>query len=632
MRRESLPRAALAVVFGCAAGCAPHETRMPGTDRRNFVLVIIDTLSRDHLPCYGYRRPTAPTLARLASEGAVADGVSPTSWTKPAVASILTGLHPLRHQAIGGEDVLPAAAETLAERLKARGYSSLGVTANGFVGGRYGFGQGFDEYVTLPDQGFGRFEPAATVNRVLFERVSRLRPPFFLYLHYLDPHAPYEPMSSRDSWRLMERLFPRRTAVTIFETEEENFMTRPPELMRDAVDQYDGEILRVDDAIAAVLDRLRRQGLLDSTLVIVTSDHGEELQEHGRMGHGKSLYEEVVEVPLVLWDPGLIPPGTRHGSVSLTDVAATALDLLGKGTSADGTDGLDLAAPLETGRRIDGSDRELLLHLDAPGGHYLALRADAWKLVLGRGPYRKELFDLKADPAERVNLLDRAAGRRSFASVAGRLVERYGETVRKSLAPEMGKDDAETREAMAALGYVGPEGRQGRVVPLAIQVPDGDPDGLLGWEDATSFEDCLYPATPAAEGQLLSGWYAAKEKDGRWTWPEASVAFRLPQGREGVRVRIAGQSPGAARSRLRVSLGDQALVESWVEPGPFDVAARTTAVKAGVHLLRVGRTPGEWLPPRVGQKGRRLVGFFLRLVCVQPVAGRPGPTHGAEGQ
>lgn len=629
MRRVNLSSATLAtaVAFGGMAGCAPPQMQVPGT-HRNLVLVVIDTLRRDHLPCYGYPRPTAPTLSRLAEEGAMADGISPTSWTKPAVASILTGLHPLRHRAIGGEDVLPAAAETLAERLKAHGYSSLGVTANGFVGARYGFGQGFDEYVTLPEQGFGRFEPAATVNRVVFEKMARLRPPFFLYVHYLDPHAPYEPMSARRSWRLTGRLLPRRTPVTIFETEEENFMTRPPELMRDAVDQYDGEILGVDDAIAELLDRLRHRGPWTSPVVVVTSDHGEEMQEHGRMGHGKTLYEEVVKVPLILWAPGSIPPRSRHGTLSLMDVAPTVLDILGIST-AEGMDGLDLAQKLRDGWRIDGSERELLLHLDAPGGQYLALRTDAWKLVLGRGPYRKEIFNLETDSGERINLLESAAGRRTFASLARRLVERHDQTARGALAAEKGKDDAETREAMAALGYVGSGGTQG--IPLAIRPPDGEPGGLLGWEDTARFRDCLDPTKPAAEDQLLSGWYAAKEKDGRWTWPEATVAFRLPPGRGDVRIRVAGRSPGAARSQMRLNLGDETVLETWVEPGPFEVVVRTAkGARPGVNLLRMGRRPEGWLPPRIGQKGRQRVGFFVRAVCVQPAAA-DRPAHPAGG-
>ena len=187
--------ALLAAAAIAAPACRSGRPPLP-QKRRNLVLVLIDTLRRDHLPSYGYPRPTAPFLARLAAQGSIADGVSPTSWTKPAVATVLTGLHPLRHQTFGNLDVLPEEALTLAEMLKAHGYQTLGVTANGFVGSHYGFSQGFDLYFTLPEQGLGRFEPASSVNRIVETRLPPLRPPFFLYVHYLDPHAPYETMSA----------------------------------------------------------------------------------------------------------------------------------------------------------------------------------------------------------------------------------------------------------------------------------------------------------------------------------------------------------------------------------------------------------------------------------------------------
>jgi arylsulfatase A-like enzyme len=493
-----MKRAGLAVAFAALAASTTCRARREAVPVRNLVLIVVDTLRQDHLQAYGYRRETAPAFSRLAAEGVLWDGVSPTSWTKPAVASILTGLHPIRHQTFGNADALPEAAETLAERLRGHGFGALGITANAWLSRRAGFAQGFTAYNSmLDDLHHGPFSTAQEVNAELLPRLKGLASPFFLYVQYLDPHAPYDPDRDYRGRGLSGRLLARKHGVSIRELQMSRVLVRPPELVEDATDLYDGEIRRTDDAIGELLGELRRLRLDEGTLTVVTSDHGEELQEHGRMGHGQTLYEEVVRVPLLLHAPGTLPAGLRMGTASLLDILPTVLELLSVPFDPGGLDGIGLASFMKTAALPPGSvagknagARELLLHLDLDNdgrdeimqkGRALALRGDRYKLVLSEVPRRKELFDRGGDPGEQANRLA-AAEPALLKTMAEHLAEQYNALAGRSLA--RAEDlDRDKREAMAALGYVGAgaSGPPERGLPPRIQPADRDPEGSLGW-------------------------------------------------------------------------------------------------------------------------------------------------------
>lgn len=204
---------------------------------------------------YGYERNTAPTLKRLAASSAVLEGLAPSSWTKPSTASILTGLHPIRHQALSHRDMLPSDSATIAEILKASGYKTVGVSANTFVSADFNFDQGFDSLDLTQSDREGDNVDAHLVNQAVDKRLAGLKPPYFLYVHYTDPHQPYRPKvdfsgrQTTDPGIALDELYPSVACE------------RDPQLLQRTVDLYDGEIRQVDGAIEALLANLESRGL-----------------------------------------------------------------------------------------------------------------------------------------------------------------------------------------------------------------------------------------------------------------------------------------------------------------------------------------------------------------------------------
>jgi arylsulfatase A-like enzyme len=311
-----------------ATACGTREKR-PGPP--NVLLISIDTLRRDHLGCYGYGPKTTPNIDRLARRGVVFDGaVSGSSWTLPAHASMLTGVYPALHALQDDGVSLPAGIGTLAEALGKRGYNTLGVVAHVYVSGLFGLDRGFRRFDDA-DARAGREAPTATaiVDRALRLLEEDRAEPFFAFLHFFDPHwdyappAPYREKFADPSYRgpmdgTVKSLLPYLQGKPMPE----------PDLRR-TIALYDGEIAYVDAEIGRLLGAMRKMGILENTLVVVTADHGEEFREHGLLGHGHSLYEELLRVPLVFSGPGAPRGERRPERVSLVDIAPTLLAVAG---------------------------------------------------------------------------------------------------------------------------------------------------------------------------------------------------------------------------------------------------------------------------------------------------------------
>jgi arylsulfatase A-like enzyme len=460
----------------------PPTDRAAGGDRPNLLLVVVDTLRADHLGCYGYGRPTSPVLDALAARGVLFErAYAQSSWTKPSTASLLTGRTPTEHQTLSEAARLPDAELTAAERLRAHDYWTVMLSGNPWITPEYGFDQGADEFVSIYDERFARVTllmqglrrvSALTGGRLrLYNRIKYLvlgelsttardtrlvdealawlarRPaePFFLYVHMMSPHHPYDPPPPFD------RFVPDRTHAPVRNHPRKSYRffeegdPLDAAALADMVARYDGDVLYADTELGRLLDGLDRLGLGASTAIVVTADHGEEFFEHRNWGHGQSLYNELLRVPLVVHAPGAAAAARVSGAVSHADVVPTLLALAGA-PPAEGLAGRNLLAP------ADPSEPAVLSELLYRYGEARALvRRDHKLIVTHQGERRaNELFDLSADPAERRPL---PAGDPRGAALATELAERVDAGTRGRSEPAAATVDDDTRNRLRALGY-----------------------------------------------------------------------------------------------------------------------------------------------------------------------------------
>ncbi|MFN0008493.1 MAG: sulfatase [Planctomycetota bacterium] len=427
-----------------AAGLASCTRQV---ERPNVLLITIDTLRADRLSVAGYPRATTPNLDRLAAEGLrFTHAETPRAKTTPAIASLMTGLYPHDH---GARDLLMPLdwrVPVLAERLRDAGWKTAAIIGNYVLLDRHsGLARGFERWTEdLPDrEGVPPDDAperrARSMTDAALSALSSTTPggdPWFLWLHYMDPHGLYDPPGEH-------RVFRSETPDPIPDPPE----TLPGEIQRFTVaeynvppgcrtqdgridaarvrDLYDGEVRYVDAEIGRLMNALRESGTLDRTLVVVTADHGESLGEHRYwFEHGRDAYETTCRVPLVMRFPTILgdrpKPGLRRGDVSLVDLAPTILALLG----------LPPLVSVE-GTRVRGVSREVLFAEDSPAPHPVfvekvdraelsgavqskAVRIGDWKLIRRYthvlAPEKRlvvlsdELYDLARDPGETVNL------------------------------------------------------------------------------------------------------------------------------------------------------------------------------------------------------------------------------------
>lgn len=403
---------------GSAAPPAPPAAaaeRRPGAPS-TIVLVTVDTLRADRLSYAGYSLPTTPFLDRVARQGVVfSRSYATSSWTPPTMASLFTGTYPTTHGVVSGEiaerrvlrqPVLPASLTTLAEAAKRAGYTTLGVASNRHLVRDLGFAQGFDRFFDPPD--FRNGEAVNLEARRLLEeefgpgwRALWRGRPVLLWVHYFDPHDPYLPYppwlaSHPPPAAASGEASPARLTMR----ELKRRYPTPDAALAEAIRPfYDGEVHRLDALVAALW---RDLGLTDDTLFVLTADHGEEIVDHGGLGHSQSLYEELVRVPLLLHWPRSLPSGVRIDTpVSAVDLLPTLLDLVGSEVPPT-LPGRSLA-PFWRGAAAE--PRPVFLELHPPKPQRLALVEGTWKLIVDPADRdHAELYDLVRDPGETKNL------------------------------------------------------------------------------------------------------------------------------------------------------------------------------------------------------------------------------------
>lgn len=403
MRRFSTMPLALLLALG-TNGCTREDSppsAAPGPPP-SLVLLLVDTLRADHLGCYGYDRPTSPHLDELARDSLrVEHCVAQSSWTKPTTASILSGRLPSEHGAQHAHSALSPSVELLPEILQRHGYRTAAFVANGFIfDPKAGFRQGFDHFVAYADPansgdpGVRQYERA---DRLIDDALAWIdgipEGPYFVYVHVVDPHAPYDPPSP-----FRER-FDRgyQGDVTGFTGMEQNFAGFKdfrPEDWQHLIDLYDAEIASTDAQLGRLVEGLRRRP--EQPGLIFTADHGEEFFEHGSWHHPPHLYQEVLHVPLVLNFPWRNQSGLIGGLRQQIDVVPTILAALGIAPEVELPGQNLLAAPPE---------QTVICEVDQSRTLRKAALAGGMKYIRQWSPSPEEwLFDLREDQGERRDL------------------------------------------------------------------------------------------------------------------------------------------------------------------------------------------------------------------------------------
>jgi len=396
----------------------------------NVLLITIDTVRADHLGAYGYAKAATPVIDRLAREGIrFADATSQAPLTGPAHAAILTGQYPPR---LGVRDnattPIPAGTTTIASMFKARGYRTAGVVGAFILGPEYGFGQGFDTF----DANFSRFNTSMKLQaqrragevtdaalKHIHQPSATSHQPFFLWVHFYDAHAPYDPPA--------------------------------PFKTRFAASPYDGEVAYVDANIGRLIAALEQSGELDRTVVAVIADHGEGLGDHGEQEHGLFLYESVLHVPWIM----RLPAHASAGTVVTTQVRA--IDVLPTIAAAAG-----VAPPKGDGQNVMPFVTGVAPRDPAPSyaetyypkwhfgwSELKSVRVGDWKYIDAPKP---ELYDMRADRAERRNAIDaRGPLAGGLSTELGKLQIGFG----AAATAEAPQPDPETLARLRSLGYVG---------------------------------------------------------------------------------------------------------------------------------------------------------------------------------
>ena len=455
------------------AVCLLAACKQPASSNPNVVVVVIDTLRADRLGALGNTRGLTPFLDSLAARSVVfRRAYAASCWTQPSVASLFTSRFQSEHGIVSPASKLDPSEVTLAEVLQERGYSTAAFSANGLIAAGHGYGQGFDTYKAL----FGKQSPrdakrlvkyrAEDMNAMARAWLDQLpaggSKPFFLYLQYLEPHTPYAAPDAMLHRTFGDRPHPDLEKITL-SMQFGNWAAPDPPTLRDIVDAYDAEVASVDGGVRDLYALLAERHLLDNTILVITADHGEGLLDHGLLGHGATLYEEVIHVPLLVVPPGGVSRMDVERPVSLLDVAPTLLDAAGIAAPSS-FEGHSLRPFLWEAQHPWSAGLRALWAHDAKAlpvfsenivpaesedqrirPHERAIVVQQAKLILGvKG--ERESYDLAADPAEHAPLVEAETDRLADVLVAFRGSVASPTKVTPAIDPEL-------RARLRALGY-----------------------------------------------------------------------------------------------------------------------------------------------------------------------------------
>ena len=342
----------------------PPVLQNPGFSKHStpdILVYVVDTLRADHLGCYGYKRNTSPHIDAFAKEHALyRNAYSTASWTRASGASIVTGLLPRNHHTMTRQEKLPDELVTLAEILRQAGYYTVYVNTNGNVSDAFGFTQGYDKFIRLPESHSSEsiHVLSDTVNEHVVDFLREYEQndaskPLFLLIWVTDPHYPYTPPEYAKTLFKIQQYTPIATTLTAFMSIMSGAIHPTLSQIEFMKTRYDQEIFANDNSFGKLLDRLKTYGFYEDMMIVFTADHGEEFFEHGGVGHGMTLYNEQIRVPLII-KARQLGQGVYQENVQITDIYPTISDILG----------IDPPYPLDGTSLLSRQDNNRILYFE----------------------------------------------------------------------------------------------------------------------------------------------------------------------------------------------------------------------------------------------------------------------------
>jgi arylsulfatase A-like enzyme len=459
------------------------------TQRPNIILIVIDAARADHFSCYGYRRKTTPFIDQIAGEGVLyKNAISPAGWTLPAHASMFTGAYPSRHGAHSESLFLPDGLPTLAEVLDKNGYTTCAICRNEWITDATGMTRGFKEFYDL------RYSKLETIikrlpeliklkcldtggyltNKAAIDWIKKCdsKSPFFLFIHAPGPHFPYLIPAPYNSMFLPEGISYRQAKKVnqdakkfyagVVKMDEDDFKI--------SKSLYDGALAYQDRMIWEIYEFLKKKNILDNTIIIITSDHGESLGDHNHLGHNYILYETLIKVPFIVRYPKIFKPGlVVDRQIQTFDIFPTILKILDiDDRDLKGIQGRPIP-PVNDGGKIHkftfaerfkdpiGLKESFpdidLSHLKKfEDDRKTAIRTDRYKLIYSQNG-KSELYDLVNDPDEEDNVIEKET---KIAKDLQEEIEKWRRSFKQAkISGLQMRFDEDVKKRLKALGYLG---------------------------------------------------------------------------------------------------------------------------------------------------------------------------------
>jgi arylsulfatase A-like enzyme len=423
------------------------EPRIPMKTTPSIFIFLIDACQAAHLSAYGYRRKTSPNFEKLAEDGVLFENAyTSASFTRSSVATLFTGLYPERHKVRIERHGLDSRFLTIPEFLKSKGYRTAIFTSAAAVSTRFGFSQGVDDYYGTFGSWEARIKRGESTSQ-FYEWIANPGP-LFAYLHFMEPHFPIiPPPPFLDMFRSTTLTGERRHVILTRQDLSEQGHVFSAEEIQNVVDDYDSTIAYIDGELGKIFDHLRRSGVYDDSLIILLSDHGEGLGEHGAWSHGSHVYEEITRVPMIVKFPEALGwKGRVRRVVQIADIFPTIIDLFGQEIGLDGESLL---------RAIDSPDLDdrLAVCWAFSTSETFGMRWRNWYYIRELNAGKERLFRLDGDPL--TDVADEEPAVRTFFHL--RFLDWYfraSSMKGQSVSIDLKKLPPEEIENLRSLGYL----------------------------------------------------------------------------------------------------------------------------------------------------------------------------------